>query len=828
MKRARMILAIVLATVIFCSIPVSALNTIPSTSSSMSFDSTTESTVDKTYEIQEDLALRTANIKQFKNGGGYIAAVYANPVHYKDAQGVWQDIDNTLELHTAPDEESKITYYENKANSFKVRLPSSIKKDTGISVSYQGHTMTFNLVDDTMESVATVQVPEKKMAKSELLQEAQEKAFSRKYEESQQLKEEAAVLVENQNAELTYQGVLHKTDLKYQLGGTKLKETIVLSEPSEKETFSFAMHYTNMVPVVQEFGSVHFYAAGQEEGEPIFVIEAPYMEDSSENDTLSTNIAVSIQPTAYGCVYSLTPDKEWLRSPERVYPVMIDPTLTTSKSATDIQDNHVNQSDPNSNFRTTNRMYVGSNLSNSTAYESRAYIRFPRIAGITSTTFIAGATMYLNHHPTTAWQSADNLDLRVYDVGNNNWDSATMTWNTQKNYEFSQLICYHKTDKSYSQESFNVVSAVRKWYQSSTDNGLVIKPLSLDKTKTNRTCYLSSDCDYSHVDERPRITVRYYNPITITNGYYFIRNRETGRYIDLEGASTETGAPIQQWSFHGEIQSQWQLTRQSDGTYTIKSKLSGQYVSAKNNASQSSAKIVQTPASTGAGAHWYVYQSDTGAYIFVSKSSRFCAMSVPPSQDGNGIDLKQMAYTDNADYRDEWYLGRFIPDVPAEIYSNDDHLCIPTAITTIASYWGRHGYSGFGGLTTAQMETVGKNVAAAMRAAGGDAANAYIQNGFNIFSHKSGSKTYKLTTSVYEPANWSVLQSEINAGRPLMLGFASKEYDGGHMTACVGYEVAGGTRRVYLVDGLDTGCYVLKPFNTSENDYMLPVHITSS
>ena len=52
-----------------------------------------------------------------------------------------------------------------------------------------------------------------------------------------------------------------------------------------------------------------------------------------------------------------------------------------------------------------------------------------------------------------------------------------------------------------------------------------------------------------------------------------------------------------------------------------------------------------------------------------------------------GTDLKQTTYSGNANYRDEWYLGRFIPNVPTEILSVAEHPCIPTSITIIASYF---------------------------------------------------------------------------------------------------------------------------------------------
>jgi len=49
---------------------------------------------DEPFELVE---LREENVKHFQNADGtVVAAIYPNAVHYKDDDGTWQDIDNTL------------------------------------------------------------------------------------------------------------------------------------------------------------------------------------------------------------------------------------------------------------------------------------------------------------------------------------------------------------------------------------------------------------------------------------------------------------------------------------------------------------------------------------------------------------------------------------------------------------------------------------------------------------------------------------------------------------------------------------------------------------
>lgn len=97
-----------------------------------------------------------------------------------------------------------------------------------------------------------------------------------------------------------------------------------------------------MSAVLEDDNSVTFY---DEAGESVFVIASPFMFDSGEG--YSTDISVTLEQTNTGCRYILTPDREWLKSQERVFPITLDPTIYTTQSTNYIHDNGVQQSDPN-------------------------------------------------------------------------------------------------------------------------------------------------------------------------------------------------------------------------------------------------------------------------------------------------------------------------------------------------------------------------------------------------------------------------------------------------------------------------------------------------
>ena len=147
---------------------------------------------------------------------------------------------------------------------------------------------------------------------------------------------------------------------------------------------------------------------------------------------------------------------------------------------------------------------------------------------------------------------------------------------------------------------------------------------------------------------------------TIPDGTYFIGNRETGKYIDLEDSGTADGTNIQQWDFHGDVQSQWNITLDQHGYYMIQSVCTGKYIGVENSSSSIHAKIKQYSFHrTSPGIRWLITPTASGAYKFTCQAAEDTnmVMIVPSSgSTANGTDLKQYPYANNAVYRDEWVI----------------------------------------------------------------------------------------------------------------------------------------------------------------------------
>ena len=116
-KLMRMLSIILMVFIAFQSLPVDAL--IDPYISSASNSAVQDSPADDAYIIGEDENKRTATEKHFRmSDGSYTVYTYDKNVHYKNEDGSWDDIDNTL----CVDSKDGVEGYSNKKNSTKIKF----------------------------------------------------------------------------------------------------------------------------------------------------------------------------------------------------------------------------------------------------------------------------------------------------------------------------------------------------------------------------------------------------------------------------------------------------------------------------------------------------------------------------------------------------------------------------------------------------------------------------------------------------------------------------------------------------------------------------------
>lgn len=130
---------------------------------------------------------------------------------------------------------------------------------------------------------------------------------------------------------ITYAGIYPGVDLIYEVRGDTLKEFIVLHRPPEGEiSFQFELHLADLVARAELGGGI---ALDRPDGEGEFRIPPGWMADSAKlaegrGAAPSQAVSYSLKGTRGSLVLTVSPDISWLADPERVYPVVIDPSLT--------------------------------------------------------------------------------------------------------------------------------------------------------------------------------------------------------------------------------------------------------------------------------------------------------------------------------------------------------------------------------------------------------------------------------------------------------------------------------------------------------------------
>lgn len=190
-------------------------------------------------QLTEVVSLRTETVKNFQTAdGGYIAAVYDEPVHFLTEEGNWEEIDNSLSAVgisyaqlqrsgtlTASDNTesvSAVSYLQNKANSFQVSLPNELNNSNPVMITYRDFTLSFQLRSDTSAMTAQAVVQEAQRAESEASVNASAgKTVSQK----------SAVELPNQAASVSYKNILSSYE----------KTSVLISVPSSGDRSSFCL-----------------------------------------------------------------------------------------------------------------------------------------------------------------------------------------------------------------------------------------------------------------------------------------------------------------------------------------------------------------------------------------------------------------------------------------------------------------------------------------------------------------------------------------------------------------------------------------------------------
>lgn len=487
--------------------------------------------------VSEVTELRNEYEKHFAcEDGSFVVATYNDPVHYKE-NGQWKEIDNSLRLTTDAKSSSGKSMYTPKAGIVDVEIPQSFSNGQKVSATNKGYTISFGANHDKIiqknKPTAVVKDVEdlssSKIAdKSVITQKSVATTATVSNDIDITAFNNDAMAVDNQSGAVVYENVFGNDDLEYIVTTNSIKENIVVNGKQDNYIYSFDMDFGELTPIVNEDNSIRVVNPEDTE-ETIFYIEAPYMYDANEVESTAIEMSLVEEDGIY--VMTLQADAEWMNASERVFPVVIDPTVYLSFDDVFVMDGLTNKNTTKIN----KELRVGRNLANLT----RTYIKPTLPTNIPEGSYINSAYLRLTKSYYYQAPFADDISIRAYDCCDvDSWNVTNVTWENQP-YDNSDngysnghsYLSSIPADSSKTLYSFRITEAVSRWINGGVTNGIMLAS-SNESTKTQIDFHSSRT---SNTNNQPEMYISYVAP------YLSISSWETDNQASETSFTIHTG-----------------------------------------------------------------------------------------------------------------------------------------------------------------------------------------------------------------------------------------------------------------------------------------------
>jgi len=489
------------------------------------------------YVVGEDESLRKENEKHFRmSDGSYIAAVYPEAVHYLEA-GEWKDIDNTLSLtdegyvnaendfevvFSSDNNSSDLYTLTNGEYSVKLILKTQNESDSAVYSLRQSNDRKIELhkieetekvnfdVKSTAESVETFKKNNPDATDDEI------KEIVNAQNEENKRQREFMLQPKNLNSSLNYEDIVGNVDIEYIVTPSSIKENIILETANDGNVFEFILD-TDLEAVLNSDGTIDLI-----DGENIiFSMPAPYMYDS--NGETSTDVEYSLNTENGKIVLTVTADEDWVTADERIFPVTIDPTVSTHDDDDHIITEYISDVDSHNVHQGSEDWYMGCDSVNGNYY---AYMKVdqPPIVPYNCKYTRVYISMFI---PTTGYTSNGVSEFNVL------VQEALSSWTTQFDSSAtvnSNPIIDYKTLKSEmvgGRVSFDITNAATNWYNGNTsNNGVVFIPKKTDGSNMStsnwaRASFRGYVNGSQETDHMPYMCVEYMNYIGVENHFTY-------------------------------------------------------------------------------------------------------------------------------------------------------------------------------------------------------------------------------------------------------------------------------------------------------------------
>jgi len=574
--------------------------------------------------------------------GSKTATVFSVPVKYETTDGKIELIDTSIVSNGVLNNLFQGYQYKNKANAFTAEFSTSAEK--GIRLTSEGNSIT--MAPAVADSVSVMTNTATAAITAAVEEAATDDAF-------------------------VYENVFGAgTRVKYYNTSLGIKEDIILDDNIGKNRFDFEIDTGGDIPILTEDAAMILVYDKDDPEQLNYRFGTLYAYDSYVGGASESGFRHLTEE----CYYELTPiegskyritvvvPEEWLDHPELVYPVTIDPPLTIANTATNIDDTYVRESSPNSNYYLESRLRIGNyNGTNYTSGKCFTYLRHINMPTLPSNSVITYAKLHMSllSGQTTAQTAA------IWRV-TTSWSGSTATWNNKpgsadKNDDTEDPTVVNSV---YDKYIFDASYIVSKWYYEGVGKYGFTLAYNNQSAQDLNSLY-SSDCGLSN--KLPQLVINYVELATIPTGVYYIRNQNSGKYMDVSGQSTTSGANVHQWSFHGGPSQQWNITTASGRWYNIRPMHATNLGLDVTGPSYANSTNIQLYTYHGGKAQRYGFVAvGNGSYRIVTYATYGArGVSVNGRYTTDGANVHQYAYNSNYT-NDHWFLEQY------KIYTNNN------------------------------------------------------------------------------------------------------------------------------------------------------------
>ena len=410
---------------------------------------TVEDTLKK--EVFEVIDRREETVKHFRTEDGSFTAVQYNvPIHEKDENGEWQDIDNTLS-------ESGSEYATSNA---RVKFA---KKTTG-------NETLFTLHDGNRKITMSLSGANKKVA-------GQVSNTQTEFPEDATPLQKMMTL-DKLSSKILYPEILDGVDLEYVVESCNIKENIIVKVRADSYSYTFEIKLNNLEAVLCEDGSVAI--SDPDTDEVVYTIPKGYMFDA--DGEYSDAVTYTLTNGGNGkYTLTVTADAAWINDEGRIFPVTVDPPINSTAYASGIVDTYIDSSNPSAYY--TNYSYLASGTGGG-GQEFISYWRINSLPTIPANAYLVSAEFSLycqdyRNYSDDDFSEDSSMKIGAYHV-TTNWDTSN-TWSKHTSYNagaFSaaDLIDYAKVNKASENHyvSWNITRLFKMWNQGTANYGITL------------------------------------------------------------------------------------------------------------------------------------------------------------------------------------------------------------------------------------------------------------------------------------------------------------------------------------------------------------------